>query len=74
MYLRQQRQSAGNRSPESTIDVMVCIVDHFEPGEQRGDTVAGERVRDWCQRYADMVFLASRFGWSVTTTYVVLPF
>ncbi len=44
------------RAPDSaTTDVMVAIVDHFEPADRNGETQAGLDVSRWCQRYAEMV-------------------
>lgn len=36
------------------IDVIVSIVDHFEPSERRGDAAAVESVAEWCQKYTSI--------------------
>jgi len=36
-----------------TIDVMVAVVDHFEPSRREGD-LGIQRVREWCDAYAKM--------------------
>ncbi len=48
-------QQSEQAEQDSFIDVMVCIVDHFEPGEHRGDQVAGDRVTAWCEDYRELV-------------------
>ncbi len=46
---------AGNRespAPEETVDVMLCIADHFEPGwNEAGAETQEERVDEWVYRY-----------------------
>lgn len=34
-----------------TVDVMVLLVDHFEPGERKTDEIAAARVEKWCREY-----------------------
>ncbi|WP_145246511.1 hypothetical protein [Aeoliella mucimassa] len=36
-------------------DVIVCIVDHFEPTRRNGEEAAAASVRDWCTDYAQQV-------------------
>lgn len=61
-YLVQHRAFHSRRVPGGApIDVMVLIVDHYEPIRalrESGDQAAGvaaTAVRDWCQQYARMV-------------------
>ena len=51
-HLRDHRPFEENACPADTpIDIMVCIVDHFEPGDRHGDEVAANRVVSWCDDY-----------------------
>ncbi len=51
VLVRQARRMIRRR-PKGTMDVMVCIADHFEP-DWRGANPAQqeERVRAWCERF-----------------------
>jgi hypothetical protein len=39
----------------SPIDVVVVVVDHYEPARSRGDQAAVESVRSWCAGYEQLV-------------------
>ena len=39
-------------SADGRIDVIVCVVDHFEPARRFGDAAAVETVKTWCKEYA----------------------
>jgi hypothetical protein len=41
----------GRLPDDVPIDVIVCIVDHFEPTRRFGDAAAVESVRTWCEEY-----------------------
>jgi hypothetical protein len=36
---------------DTPIEIMVCVVDHFEPGERQGDEAAAARVVSWGEDY-----------------------
>jgi hypothetical protein len=55
-YLRDVRRRRKPNSAAAQIDVMVVVVDHFEPSRREGD-VGVQKVREWCDAYAQ---LASR--------------
>jgi hypothetical protein len=40
-----------NLASKGPIDVMVLVVDHFEPESASGDAAAGQTVASWCQDY-----------------------
>ena len=44
-----------NLDKDKPIDVLVAMVDHFEPTRRQGDNAAGISVRDWCANYARIV-------------------
>lgn len=54
-YLRR-RHCFDRRSFDSgqTIDVIVLVVDHFEPARRFGEAAAVESVRSWCAAYEEM--------------------
>lgn len=40
--------------PETPVDVMVAIVDHFEPSENEGNEAAVREVESWCAAYREV--------------------
>lgn len=51
-HLRTHRVFEERACPaDRPIDIMVCIVDHFEPGESGGDAAAVAQVVSWCEDY-----------------------
>src|SRR5262249_30553402 len=51
-YLFRHRPFQRHALPEDVaVDVMVLIVDHFEPTRKQGDQAAVETVASWCQAY-----------------------
>jgi hypothetical protein len=40
--------------PDTPIDVIVAVVDHFEPARKNGDDAAVESVRSWCDGYEQL--------------------
>lgn len=58
-HLRRHRPFRLNRLPQGTpIDVMVALVDHYEPTSDYGDLAAVESVKSWCEGYKA---IASRY-------------
>jgi hypothetical protein len=51
-YLRHHR-AFGRRSfpPDTPIDLLVMVADHYEPARRFGDAAAVESVRSWCREY-----------------------
>src|SRR5262249_56481968 len=50
-YLTQATPDWRALAERGPIDVIVLIVDHFEPGDRHGDGAAVESVRRWCEAY-----------------------
>jgi len=51
-HLRHHQPFDPRLLPSHTqIEVMVAVVDHFEPGGRNGDNAAAERVASWCADY-----------------------
>ena len=52
--LARQAPRMSRRRPQGTVDVMVCVADHFEP-EWRGADPDRQRarVRAWCERFPE---------------------
>lgn len=50
-YLRTRLLQRPRPAPGETIDVMVSMVDHFEPSRREGERGV-EKVRMWCENYA----------------------
>ena len=49
-HLRDHRPFDEKACPaDRPIEIMVCIVDHFEPGDHQGDEAAATRVASWCR-------------------------
>ena len=42
-------------SSSAATDIMVCVVDHFEPTRRFGDVAAADSVKEWCHDYARQV-------------------
>jgi hypothetical protein len=54
-YLRRRHRFDRRRfAPGQTIDVIVLVVDHFEPASRFGETAAIESVRSWCAAYEEL--------------------
>jgi hypothetical protein len=56
-HLRQEAARRIRRTPKSPngVDVLICIVDHFEPhAGGASDAVADARVAAWVDRYAEL--------------------
>ena len=55
-YIRGLLASGGSKdSGKGTIDLFVCLADHFEPGVERPDlAVERRRVDDWVARYPEL--------------------
>src|SRR5438445_9436526 len=51
-YLKRHRPFDRARIPPDTpIDVLVLVVDHYEPARRFGDDAAVASVRSWCDSY-----------------------
>jgi hypothetical protein len=51
-YLRHHRPFDRRALPPDTpIDLIVMVADHYEPARRFGDTAAVESVRSWCREY-----------------------
>jgi hypothetical protein len=50
-YLRRPRFDRRAFPSGQPIDVMVLVVDHYEPARRYGDAAAVESVRSWCAQY-----------------------
>jgi hypothetical protein len=51
-HLRSWRRFDRRRLPEGTpVDVIVLVVDHFEPARRHGHQAAIESVQSWCDAY-----------------------
>ena len=57
-YLRSRHQGRSSEAIEGPIDVIVAIVDHFEPARRFGDPRAVQSVEEWCAGYEK---IASQF-------------
>jgi hypothetical protein len=54
-YLQHHRSFDRARfGPDQEIDIMVLVVDHFEPGDRDGPVAAAESVSDWCANYREI--------------------
>jgi hypothetical protein len=54
-YLRRwHRFDRRDFASGQTIDVIVLVVDHFEPARRFGDAAAVESVRSWCAAYEEL--------------------
>src|SRR5688572_30542333 len=51
-YISRAVRRAEKIESGCPIDIVVALVDHFEPGERRGDAAAVESVAIWCDNYA----------------------
>jgi hypothetical protein len=54
-YFRHRRRFHRGQLPSDTpIDIIVPVVDHYEPARRHGDEAAVESVRSWCAEYENM--------------------
>lgn len=50
---QQRRLRQQGWPPAGPVDVMVLVTDHYEPSRREGERGV-ERVREWCERYAEI--------------------
>ena len=69
-YLRARRQVARRVPPTTTIDILFCIADHFEPDYGGASaSLQDERVGHWVRRYRRLTSFKDADGFSPRHTF-----